>query len=47
MNPDPTIRNTFWSVLIGSTFVWTALIGVNPGTAQRFLAVSSLSDAKK
>ncbi|KAF2887372.1 hypothetical protein ILUMI_18801 [Ignelater luminosus] len=47
LNPDPTIRNTFWSVLIGTTFVWTAVIGANPATAQRFLAVSSLSDAKK
>ncbi|KAF2889983.1 hypothetical protein ILUMI_16190, partial [Ignelater luminosus] len=47
LNPDPTRRNTFWSVLIGTTFLWTAAIGGNPATAQRFLAVSSLSDAKK
>ncbi|KAF2892441.1 hypothetical protein ILUMI_13726, partial [Ignelater luminosus] len=46
-NPDPTIRNTFWTVLIGTTFMWISFVGTNPATAQRFLAVSSLRDARK
>ncbi|KAF2892443.1 hypothetical protein ILUMI_13728 [Ignelater luminosus] len=46
-NPDPTIRNTFWTVLIGTLFSWTSFVGTNPATAQRFLAVSSLSEARK
>ncbi|KAF2886192.1 hypothetical protein ILUMI_19981, partial [Ignelater luminosus] len=46
LNADPTIRNTFWTVLIGSAFVWTALVGINPAMAQRLIAVPSLRNAK-
>lgn len=46
MDPDPTEQMTFWSVVIGSIYVWGAHIAVHPGAIQRFIAVSTLREAK-
>ncbi|KAK4874550.1 hypothetical protein RN001_013910 [Aquatica leii] len=47
MDPDPTIRSSFWSVFIGNVFTWSSLVSVNPAGVQRFISVSKLRDAKK
>ncbi|KAF2894935.1 hypothetical protein ILUMI_11239, partial [Ignelater luminosus] len=47
MNPDPTVRNTFWAVVLGNIALWIAFIGIDPAGVQRFLAVPSLMDARK
>lgn len=36
-NPDPTVRHTFWSVVIGGTFTWSAVYCVNQAQVQRYL----------
>ncbi|XP_045463325.1 sodium-coupled monocarboxylate transporter 2-like [Harmonia axyridis] len=46
-DPDPTQRDGFWSVVIGLTFMWTAQNSINQGCIQKFLALPSMSDAKK
>ncbi|XP_033113679.1 sodium-coupled monocarboxylate transporter 1-like [Anneissia japonica] len=45
-NPDPTVRHTFWSVVIGGTFTWTAVYGVNQSQVQRYLTCGSANVAK-
>jgi hypothetical protein len=46
-NPDPTIRNTFWTLTIGGAFTvmfpWT----VSQAAVQRFLASKSVKSAQK
>uniref|UniRef100_A0A1B6JU79 Sodium/solute symporter n=2 Tax=Homalodisca liturata TaxID=320908 RepID=A0A1B6JU79_9HEMI len=46
MDLSPFERNTFWSVVIGSTFFWLGQIAVHPGAVQRFIAVSSFKESK-
>ncbi|XP_024083518.1 sodium-coupled monocarboxylate transporter 2-like isoform X2 [Cimex lectularius] len=45
MDPDPTLRMSFWSVTFGLFFTWTAQLAVNPGVVQRFISVSSYRQA--
>ncbi|KAG7313328.1 hypothetical protein JYU34_000439 [Plutella xylostella] len=45
MNPDPTIRHTFWSTVFGNYFGWLASCSVNHAMVQRCLALSSLKRA--
>lgn len=47
MDPDPLVRNSFWMVSIGLTSMWISNVGVTPECVQRFVAIPSLSDAKK
>ncbi|KAG8236434.1 hypothetical protein J437_LFUL016939 [Ladona fulva] len=47
MDPDITIRHTFWSVFVGGTIFWTAMYTSNQSSVQRQLAVPSLTDARK
>ncbi|PSN38120.1 hypothetical protein C0J52_14407 [Blattella germanica] len=46
MDPNPLLRNSFWTVTIGMTFIWMAHCGVNQGMMQRFLALPSLTSAR-
>ncbi|KAF5302557.1 hypothetical protein FQR65_LT00929 [Abscondita terminalis] len=46
MNPNPTLRNSFWSVFIGNIFTWSSLVSVHPSAVQRFISVPKLRDAK-
>ncbi|XP_072046244.1 uncharacterized protein [Amphiura filiformis] len=43
---DPTIRHTFWSLVIGGTFTWTAVYGVNQAQVQRYLTCATENTAK-
>lgn len=47
MNPDPFLRNTFWTVSIGMTFAWVSALGIHPGAVQRFVALPSYYKARK
>lgn len=47
MDPDPFLRNTFWTVSIGTTFSWINSLGIHPGAVQRFVALPTHSKAKK
>ncbi|XP_071839926.1 sodium-coupled monocarboxylate transporter 1-like isoform X2 [Apostichopus japonicus] len=38
---NPTIRHTFWSIVIGGTFTWTSTYGVNQSQVQRYLSVGT------
>lgn len=46
MDPDPFLRNSFWSVSVGTTFGWLASLSIHPGTVQRFVALPTYGKAK-
>uniref|UniRef100_V9KIM9 Sodium-coupled monocarboxylate transporter 1 n=1 Tax=Callorhinchus milii TaxID=7868 RepID=V9KIM9_CALMI len=46
-DPDPRRRHTFWTIMVGGTFGWTATYGCNQAQVQRYLACKSERDAKK
>lgn len=45
-DPDPTVRLSFWSMIFGLSFTWTAQLAVNPGVVQRFIALPSYRQAQ-
>lgn len=45
-NLDPTIRHTFWSLVVGQTFIWTANYGVSQAQVQRYLSCGKKSTAQ-
>ncbi|XP_063227306.1 sodium-coupled monocarboxylate transporter 1-like isoform X2 [Bacillus rossius redtenbacheri] len=45
-NPDPFERNTYWTVVVGSTFHWMFSLGINQGMVQKFIALPSLKKAR-
>lgn len=47
MDPNPFLRNTFWTVSIGTTFQWLAALGIHPGAVQRFVALPTYAKARK
>ncbi|KAL8568333.1 hypothetical protein ACOMHN_040906 [Nucella lapillus] len=44
-DPDPTLRQSFWSLVVGMTVSWTATYGVNQASVQRYCALPSLTKA--
>ncbi|XP_047134218.1 sodium-coupled monocarboxylate transporter 1 isoform X1 [Hydra vulgaris] len=46
-NPDPTVRNTFWTLLIGGAFTAMPLWTVCQPAVQRFQAAKSIAESKK
>ncbi|XP_041484312.1 sodium-coupled monocarboxylate transporter 1-like isoform X2 [Lytechinus variegatus] len=36
-DPDPTVRHTFWTIIVGGTFTWGSTYGVNQSQVQRYL----------
>ena len=46
-NPDPKVRNTFWTLTIGGAFTAMPVWTVSQTAVQRFLAIRSLKDAKR
>ncbi|TMW53134.1 hypothetical protein DOY81_001862 [Sarcophaga bullata] len=47
LNINPTIRHTLWSQLIGGVFYWTQTNAVSQNMIQRYLALPTLSAARK
>uniref|UniRef100_A0A8B9RMJ2 Solute carrier family 5 member 8 n=1 Tax=Astyanax mexicanus TaxID=7994 RepID=A0A8B9RMJ2_ASTMX len=45
-DPNPLRRHTFWTILIGGTFVWTSTYGINQAQVQRYVSCKSLFHAK-
>ncbi|OWK52902.1 Sodium-coupled monocarboxylate transporter 2 [Lonchura striata] len=43
---DPLRRHTFWTIVIGGTFTWLGLYGVNQSTIQRCISCKSERHAK-
>ncbi|XP_073954170.1 sodium-coupled monocarboxylate transporter 1-like [Choristoneura fumiferana] len=46
LDPDPTIRHTFWTTVFGNYFSWLASCSVSQAMVQRCLALSSLKRAR-
>ena len=46
-NPDPRVRNTFWSLTIGFALTLLPAWGIAQYFVQRYLAVRTLKDAKR
>lgn len=46
-NINPTVRHTIWSQLIGGIFYWTQTNAVSQNMIQRYLALPTLSAARK
>ncbi|XP_033645281.1 sodium-coupled monocarboxylate transporter 1-like [Asterias rubens] len=42
---DPTIRHTFWSIVIGGSFTWCTTFGVNQSQVQRYMSTGSSTKA--
>ncbi|NWY42781.1 SC5A8 protein, partial [Sylvia atricapilla] len=45
-DPNPLQRHTFWTIVIGGTFTWTSIYGVNQSQVQRYIACKSRFHAK-
>lgn len=45
-DPDPTIRHSFWSLVIGSMINWTGPYGASQQSTQRFGSLPTLRKAK-
>ncbi|XP_031962412.1 sodium-coupled monocarboxylate transporter 1 isoform X1 [Corvus moneduloides] len=45
-NPNPLQRHTFWTIVIGGTFTWTSIYGVNQSQVQRYIACKNRFHAK-
>ncbi|XP_061213369.1 sodium-coupled monocarboxylate transporter 1 [Neopsephotus bourkii] len=45
-DPNPLQRHTFWTIIIGGTFTWTSIYGVNQSQVQRYIACKSRFHAK-
>lgn len=46
-NPDPKVRNTFWTLTIGGAFTAMPVWTVSQTAVQRFLAIKSFKLAKR
>uniref|UniRef100_A0A4W3HX75 Sodium-coupled monocarboxylate transporter 1-like n=1 Tax=Callorhinchus milii TaxID=7868 RepID=A0A4W3HX75_CALMI len=45
-NPDPLRRHTFWTIVIGGSFMWTAIYGINQSQVQRYISCKNKFEAK-
>ncbi|MEE6480055.1 hypothetical protein FKM82_012443 [Ascaphus truei] len=45
-DPNPLQRHTFWTIVIGGTFTWTGIYGVNQSQVQRYIACKNRFQAK-
>ncbi|XP_007945408.1 sodium-coupled monocarboxylate transporter 1 [Orycteropus afer afer] len=45
-DPNPLQRHTFWTIIIGGTFTWTSIYGVNQSQVQRYISCKSRFHAK-
>ncbi|VVC39885.1 Sodium/solute symporter [Cinara cedri] len=47
MDPDPFLRNTFWTINVGTIFGTITMFGIHPGTVQRFVSLPTHDKARK
>lgn len=47
MDPSPFARNTFWGTSVGMAMTWLSGIGISQVSMQRFLAVPTITEARK
>ncbi|KDR11160.1 Sodium-coupled monocarboxylate transporter 1, partial [Zootermopsis nevadensis] len=47
MDPSPTVRHSFWSVVIGGTFYWLTMFCSNQASVQKYLSVESITQARQ
>lgn len=45
LNPDPTVRHTFWTLVVGGVFLMLSLYGVNQAQVQRYLSSRTEKEA--
>ncbi|XP_048463888.1 sodium-coupled monocarboxylate transporter 1-like [Rhincodon typus] len=45
-DPNPFHRHTFWTIVIGGTFTWTGIYGVNQAQVQRYISCKTRTQAK-
>ncbi|XP_069829284.1 sodium-coupled monocarboxylate transporter 1 isoform X2 [Dendropsophus ebraccatus] len=45
-NPNPLQRHSFWTIIIGGTFTWAGIYGVNQSQVQRYIACKTIFQAK-
>ena len=45
-DPDPTVRHSVWSLVVGGTVGWLGTYGVNQASVQRYCALPTLRKAK-
>lgn len=46
MNPSPTVRHSFWSVVIGGTIYWTSMFCSNQASVQKYLSVENIGQVR-
>ncbi|KAF5303909.1 hypothetical protein FQA39_LY01694 [Lamprigera yunnana] len=44
---DPTVREGFWSIILGGGILWLNGIAFHPGTVQKYLSIANPSEVKK
>lgn len=47
MRLDPTIRHSFWTLVIGGTIFWVNVNGLNQNMIQRYMALKDVRTARK
>uniref|UniRef100_A0A6I8PN92 Sodium-coupled monocarboxylate transporter 1 n=1 Tax=Xenopus tropicalis TaxID=8364 RepID=A0A6I8PN92_XENTR len=45
-DPQPLRRHTFWTIVIGGTFLWVGIYGVNQSQVQRYISCKTKGQAK-
>ncbi|MBN3303701.1 SC5A8 protein, partial [Amia calva] len=45
-DPNPLRRQTFWTIILGGTFTWMGVYGVNQAQVQRYISCKSMFHAK-
>lgn len=46
MDPNPTVRHSFWSVVIGGSFYWATMFCANQASIQKCLSVETIKQAR-
>ncbi|XP_073943999.1 sodium-coupled monocarboxylate transporter 1 [Choristoneura fumiferana] len=46
MDPNPTVRHSFWSVVVGGTMYWTSMFCTNQASVQKYLSVERIAQAR-
>ncbi|XP_075534774.1 sodium-coupled monocarboxylate transporter 1-like [Dermacentor variabilis] len=46
-HPDPTVRHSAWSLVIGGTFLWLTMYAVNQGWVQRYLSMPNVAAVRR